>query len=223
MDRERAIEAPEEGLMGWLIFLVMAAVVAALLWFFGRLPKGGIELVGAALLLAVAGYAWQGTPNLPGKPTPPAPEAKMPDSALIAERQKMFSKIGSDSDVLRAADGLQSQGLTLYAIAIIKNGLEKRPRSADLWVGLGNELVIHGGGMMSPAAELAFQRAAAISPDHPGPPFFMGLAYAQQGQFDRAESIWRALLDRSPANASYRPELEARLVELERMKQQMRR
>ena len=51
----------------------------------------------------------------------------------------------------------------------------------------------------------------------------MGLAYAQAGQLDRAESVWRALLDRSPANASWRPELEQRLVEIEQMKQQMTR
>jgi cytochrome c-type biogenesis protein CcmH len=205
--------------MGWLIFLFMALVVAGLLWRFGRLPKGGVELVAAALFLAVAGYAWQGSPGLSGKPTPAPAEVRTPDNEAAVERQKMFSKIGSDADVLRSADGLQSQGLTLYAIAIIKNGLEKRPQSADLWVGLGNELVIHSGGMMSPAAQLAFQRAAAIAPDHPGPPFFMGLAYAQAGQLDRAEAVWRALLDRSPANASWRPDLEQRLVEIERMKQ----
>ncbi|WP_340314968.1 tetratricopeptide repeat protein [Rhizorhabdus argentea] len=208
--------------MGWLIFLFMALIVVGLLWRFGKLPKGGIELVAAALFLAVAGYAWQGSPGLSGKPTPPPAEVRTPDNEAAVERQKMFSKIGSDADVLRSADGLQSQGLTLYAIAIIKNGLEKRPQSADLWVGLGNELVIHGGGMMSPAAQLAFQRAAAIAPDHPGPPFFMGLAYAQAGQLDRAETVWRALLDRSPANASFRPELEQRLLEIERMKQGMR-
>lgn len=206
--------------MGWLIFVVMAAVVAALLWFFGRLPKGGIELVGAALFLAIAGYAWQGNPNLPGRPTPPPPESKVPNADFTQERQKMFGQVGSDEMVLSAAEGLQSQGLNLYAIALIKNGLEKRPRSANLWVGLGNALVRQGEGLMSPAAELAFQRAAAIAPDHPGPPFFMGLAYAQAGQFDRAESIWRALLDRSPPNASWRPDIEQRLVEVERMKQQ---
>ena len=205
--------------MGSLIFLFMALIVAGLLWRFGRLPKGGIELVAAVLFLAVAGYAWQGSPGLSGKPTPPPAEVRTPDNEAAVERQKMFSKIGSDADVLRSADGLQSQGLTLYAIAIIKNGLEKRPQSADLWVGLGNELVIHSGGMMSPAAQLAFQRAEAIAPDHPGPPFFMGLAYAQAGQLDRAETVWRALLDRSPANASFRPELEQRLLEIERMKQ----
>ena len=49
-----------------------------------------------------------------------------------------------------------------------------------------------------------------------------GLAYAQAGQFDRAESVWRALLDRSPADAPWRPELEQRLNEIERMKQGVR-
>ncbi|RYE00497.1 MAG: cytochrome C biogenesis protein [Sphingomonadales bacterium] len=210
-------------MMGWLIFLGLALIVGVLLWRFGKLPKGGLEMVGAVLFLAVAGYAWQGSPGLSGKPTPPPESSKVPDSEFNIERQKMFSKIGGDSDVLRSADGLQAQGLNLYAIAIIKTALEKRPNSADLWVGLGNALVIHGQGQMSPASELAFNRAAAISPDHPGPPFFMGLAYAQAGQFDRAESVWRGLLDRAPPNASFRPELEQRLIEIERMKQSMAR
>ena len=209
--------------MGWLIFLGFALVVAAVLWRFGRLPKGGLELLGAALFLAVAGYAWQGNPGLQGKPTPPPEAAKVPDSEFAISERKLLSQVGSDADVLRGAEGMQSQGLNLYAIAILKTGLEKRPNSADLWVGLGNALVIHGGGMMSPAAQLAFQRAETIAPDHPGPPFFMGLAYAQAGQLDRAESVWRGLLDRSPANAPYRPELEQRLIEIEAMKQQMSR
>ncbi len=210
-------------MMGWLIFLALALVVAGLLWRFGHLPKGGLELVGAALLLAVAGYAWQGRPGLAGKPTPPPAEVKVPDSEANLERQKMFSKISGDTQVLTAADGLQAQGLNLYAIAIIKTGLERNPNSADLWVGLGNALVQHDGGVMSPAAQLAFQRAEKISPDHPGPPFFMALAYAQAGQLDRAEAIWREMLDRAPADASYRPDVEQKLIALEQIKQRVAR
>lgn len=209
--------------MGWLIFGALALVAAGLLWRFGRLPKGGIELVAAALFLAVAGYAWQGSPGLPGKPTPAPEDAKVPDSAFALERDKLLNRFGADADILGAADAFHRQGLNLYAIGLIKGALEKRPNSPDLWVGLGNAMVIHGGGLMSPAAQLAFQRAEAIAPDHPGPPFFMGLAYAQAGQFDRAESVWRALLDRSPANAPFRPELEQRLIEIEQMKRQMAR
>jgi len=206
---------------GWLIFLGLALIAAAALWRFARLPRGGVEIVGAALLLAVAGYAWQGSPGLPGKPTPPPETAKLPDSAFEHQESKMLAQVGDDANVMRSAEGLQQQGLNLYAIAVIKMGLAKRPYSADLWAGLGNALVIHGGGQMSPAAQLAFERAQAIAPYHPAPPFFMGLAYAQAGQFDRAEATWRALLDRSPADATWRPELEQRLIELERMKQQI--
>ena len=65
-------------------------------------------------------------------------------------------------------------------------------------------------------------RRAVLATLAAAPAFGMGLAYAQAGQFDRAEAVWRDLLDRSPPNASYRPELEQRLLEIERLKQQVR-
>jgi len=204
--------------MGWLTFLGLALVTGGVLWRFGRMPKGGLELVAAALFLAVAGYAWQGSPGLPGKPTPPPEDAHVPDSEFALERTKLMARFGGDADLLGAADAFHRQGLNLYAIGLIKGGLERRPKSADLWVGLGNALVIHGSGLMSPAAQLAFERAAALAPDHPGPPFFMGLAYAQAGQLDRAEQVWRGLLDRSPQNAPWRADVEQRLAEIEQMK-----
>ncbi|MGZ8997798.1 MAG: tetratricopeptide repeat protein, partial [Allosphingosinicella sp.] len=81
--------------------------------------------------------------------------------------------------------------------------------------GLGNALVVHADGMMTPAAQLAFQRAAQLAPDHPGPRFFYGLSLAQGGQYDEAERIWRALLASAPADASYRPVVEERLRALQ--------
>lgn len=204
--------------MGWLIFLGFAMVTGGALWRFGRMPKGTIELLGAALFLAVAGYAWQGSPTLSGKPTPPPEDAHVPDSEFAKERTKLLGQFGADADILGAADAFHRRGLNLYAIGLIKGALERHPRSADLWVGLGNALVVHGAGMMSPAAQLAFERAAAIAPDHPGPPFFMGLAYAQAGQLDRAQAVWQALLERNRRDAPWRAEVEQRLAELQQMK-----
>ncbi|TZG28737.1 tetratricopeptide repeat protein [Sphingomonas montanisoli] len=203
---------------GWLVFLGLALLVGGALFRWGRLPKGGMELVGAALFVGVAGYAWQGSPALPGKPTPP-PEsaANLPDTTFALERGKMLDRFGTDAQVLGTADAFHRQGLNTYAIGIIKGGLSRRPNSPDLWVGLGNALVIHGQGMMSPAAQLAFERAGKLAPDHPGPPFFLGLAYAQAGQLDRAAKVWSDLLARSPADAPWRPELEQRLGELAQM------
>ena len=201
--------------MGWAILFGMALLVGVGLWRFGRLPRATLELLGAALLIGVAGYAWQGSPALPGRPTPPPEDARQPDSVFANERTKMMERFGSDAQVLDAADAMHRQGWNRYAVLLIKGGLAKRPNSADLWVGLGNALVIHGGGMMSPAAELAFQRAAAINPNHPGPPFFMGLAYAQAGQLEKAGEVWRALLVKAPKDAPWRADLEERLAMLQ--------
>lgn len=207
--------------MGWAIIGVMALLVLAVLWKFGRMPRGSMELLGAAIFLGLAGYAWQGSPTLAGKPTPPRASARQPDQATASERAAMFPEVGGDAMVLEAAQNLHDQGLDAYAIATLKAGLNKNPRSADLWVGLGNALVVYADGRMSPAAKLAFDRAAQIQPDHPGPPFFLGLAFAQAGQIDQAEAVWRDLLDRSPPNAPWRADVEQRLIQLQAMRGQM--
>ena len=68
---------------------------------------------------------------------------------------------------------------------------------------------------MTPAAELAFDRAAQIAPGHPGPRFFYGLALAQGGRFDEAERLWREVLASAPADASWRPMVEERIRMIE--------
>jgi hypothetical protein len=52
--------------MGWVAILVMAALAGIGLWRFGNLPRAALELLGAALLFGLAGYAWQGSPSLAG-------------------------------------------------------------------------------------------------------------------------------------------------------------
>lgn len=201
--------------MGWLIMGLAALLTGGLLWRFGRFPRGSIELLGAALLIGLAGYAWQGRPGLAGSPTPPPADLARPDGDFATERDKVMERFGSAAQVLDAADAFHRQGLDRYAIGIIKGALEKQPNSADLWVGLGNAFVIHNDGMMSPAAQFAFERAARISPDHPGPPFFLGLALAQSGQTDQAAEVWQGLLQKSPPNAPWRADLEVRLAQLQ--------
>lgn len=201
--------------MGWLALLVLAALVAVGLWRFGGFSRSALELLGAALLAGVAGYAWQGSPGLAGRPTPPPEDVTHPDSAFSRARAQFMERFSGDAAVLDAADAMHRQGWNRYAIGLIKSALQKRPTSPDLWVGLGNALVIHAGGTMSPAAQLAFERAAKLNPQHPGPPFFLGLAYAQAGQLDQAEATWRGLLDRSPPDAPYRADLEQKLAALQ--------
>ncbi len=202
--------------MGWVIAIGLALLTAGGLWRFGRLPLGALQLAAAALSLGLAGYAWQARPDLPGSPTPPRAAAKQPDSDFALQRNRLLDRFGGAAQILDAADAFHRQGLDAYSVGLIKGALERSPNSPDLWVGLGTALTFHAEGRVTPAAELAFDRAAAIAPDHPAPSYFRGLAYAQSGQLDRADDIWTALLARAPADAPWRAEIAARLAELKR-------
>ena len=54
--------------MGWVFALGFAALGYIGLWTSGRCPRPALHLAGAALLLALAGYGWQGSPGTAGKP-----------------------------------------------------------------------------------------------------------------------------------------------------------
>ncbi len=198
--------------MGWLLILLFALLLFAALWRFARFDRVALQLVAAALLLALAGYAWQGRPTLAGRPVPPPVRQSLPDTAFAKAREGMLGQVDVAARWLTIADSFHRSGDTETAVGVIRAGIRAHPRDADLWVGLGNALVLHGDGMMSPAAELAFQRASALAPEHPGPKFFYGLALAQGGKIDEAEHIWRALLQTAPADAEWRPMVEERLA-----------
>lgn len=200
--------------MGWIIIVGMSLAIWLLLWRVGRVPRLSYELVGAALLLGLAGYAWQGHPSQAGNPIRPRADTANVDPDMIEQRKAMMGQFGTEAQWLDTADTFGRLGSTRAAVNVMRGAVHAHPKSADLWVGLGNTLVNHGDGMMSPAAQYAFQKAAQLSPDHPGPPFFMGLALAQSGQLDKAEGLWGELLERTPAEAPWRADLEARLSTL---------
>lgn len=206
--------------MGWLSMIALALITLVLLWRFGRMPRAGLELLGAALFVGLAGYAWQGSPGLAGSPKAAGEGHRMPGADFPKSQEFAVARVGSDADVLAAADNLHERGLDAYAIATIKAGLARHTRSADLWVGLGNAITIYADGMVTPAARLAFQRAADIQPEHPGPPYFLGLAMVQGGQLDQAEQIWRGLLVRAPADAPWREVISEKLRMLDVMRAQ---
>jgi cytochrome c-type biogenesis protein CcmH/NrfG len=66
--------------------------------------------------------------------------------------------------------------------------------------------------MITPAAELAFERARQSAPRHPAPLFFEGLARARSGDFERGLALFQAALALTPAGTSYRPMIEQGLT-----------
>ena len=203
--------------MTWVLIGLIAVSIFAVLAFVLKMPRSGWEITGAALLFGLAGYALQGHPGLPGAPTPAVETREASSAALIKLRQQMGDSFGKGASWLVLADALTRHGQFGAAADLLKKALETHPDDADLWVAFGNALVGHSEGLITPAAKFAFQKAATLAPDHPGPPFFMGLALAQSGRLVEARAMWAQLLARSPADAPYRKDLEARVGEIDAM------
>lgn len=202
--------------MGWVLFLVFAGATGLALWRSRKLDRNALELTGAALLLALAGYAWQGSPTVPGNPVKAVDAADTGE--VPADLRKTFaSSMNAEGQWLSLADALIQAGRPRAAVSLLAEATRKAPDNPDVWVGLGNALVVQGGGQLSPAAQFAFERAATISPNHPGPPFFLGLGLAQAGKLDEAGEVWRALLARAPADAPWKADLEARLAQIDQL------
>ena len=200
--------------MTWLWVVLAAVLTLGGLFWPGRVPAAARPLAGAALMLALAGYALQGKPSLPGKPVETVAEPDGFGDRLSDRQQGMADRFGPAAQWISMSDGFMRTGKTELAARTLEKGLERHPDNVDLWVGLGNALVAHGGGVMSPASALAFDEAARRDPSHPAPPFFAGLALAQSGDLKGAEAVWSQLLERSPAEAPWRPDLEMRLTQI---------
>lgn len=203
--------------MTWVLILLVAALVFGLLAFVLKMPRAGWELSGAALLVGIAGYALQGHPGEAGAPKAPIENKRAADEALLNQRRQMGDQFAQGQSWLILADGLARQGQYGAAAEVLRKGAQQFPKDADLWVSLGNALVGHSDGIITPAAQFAFQKAATVAPDHPGPPFFMGLALAQSGRLADARAMWAELLRRSPADAPYRADLSERIQRIDSM------
>ncbi len=194
--------------MTFVAILLLAALVA-LLWLRNQ---GGNRLtwlaVGGTLAVGLFGYALAGAPLLPGRPAPPKADDAQAPAEFEDARQRLLSNYGDTAAWLAFADALSRQGRTVDAVEGLQLAIRAMPDNPDLWVGLGNTLTVHGGGTVSPAARLAFDRASAIDPQHPAPPYFLALAWIQAGEPDEAAKVLEALKARSPANAPWMPQVD---------------
>ena len=192
-----------------VLLLLMVMGVAALRLMRVRGPM--LQACAAALLLGAAGYALQGRPGLPGAPADTELEHQF--VPLSQARHAFFGNFSADESWLTLSEGLERTGNTEDAVGILQNAVTRYPEDPELWIGLGNALVDHARGL-TPPAELAYKRAAALSPGHPAAPFFYGLALARSGDTQGAITLWKRILARAPADASWRPLVEGGITAL---------
>lgn len=201
---------------GWLILAGLALAAGGGLWLALRPKRAVGELIAAALLVALAGYAWQGSPGYSGHPTGPRDNRTAPLNLFADERGRWLEQVGVDAQALDAADGLIRNGDPEYAAGILRAAIAQRPKNAVLWIGLGNAIAQYADGMVTPPARYAFTHAAQLAPESPAPAYFLGLALAQSGDLDGAERAWRGLIASAPADAPWRGWVTEKLAAIER-------
>lgn len=179
---------------GWLIMAVLAGAVILGLWRWVRRDMGVFQFLAAALLLAWAGYAWQGRPGMAGAPKAQAAGPVRPDSDFTQLRRPLLGEFDRAGAWMTAAEAMARDGNTLSAANMLRGQLESSPRDMDLWLAYADMLIQHAGGMLTPASEMAFNRAAQVAPEHPAPRFFYALALARMGQFETAEQFFQQVL-----------------------------
>jgi tetratricopeptide (TPR) repeat protein len=202
--------------MGWLMLGLLAILSGLLLWRLRVAPQLW-TLVGAALMLGAVGYSVQGRPGLPGVAAEGQRERRTVDPSLKELRQAMFGRFNFEESYFIASDALLSSGAVAPAAQVMLGGVQKAPQSAALWTWLGMMLVEKDGGTMSPAAKLAFEQGMRLAPEHPGPPFFYGLALARTNDFARTRALWTRALALTPRDVSYRQDIAVRLVLVDRL------
>ncbi|GGO93800.1 hypothetical protein EV664_10381 [Stakelama pacifica] len=200
---------------GWLILGGVAALVVALLFVLG-VSRSLWTFVLSALSLGGAGYALQGYPFMPGAPAQKSSEVAEIDQQMVDMREAMFGKITYERPIFIAADALMRKGATDSAVRLMLSAVDHQPRLASLWTWLGMAYVDHDKGTVSPAAQLAFEHAIALAPNHPGPRFFYGLALIRSGQFAAARGQWARAAALCPESADYCAGLKLRLNLLDR-------
>ncbi|GAB4068642.1 c-type cytochrome biogenesis protein CcmI [Ancylobacter sonchi] len=108
----------------------------------------------------------------------------------------IYMRIGRFEDAARAWEN-----------AIRLNGSDARRQN-----GLGEALLAQSGGVVTAEAKAAFLAAQADDPKDPKARYFLGLAAEQDGRPQEAASIWSALAADTPADAPWRPMLDAALA-----------
>lgn len=198
-------------MMGWAMFGGIA-LAAALVLVVLRYPARLWTVPAAAIMLGAAGYVWQGSPGLPGRPATASKQKVELDQDMIDLRDAMFGKYGTYAWAYATqADAVIRAGSPELAVLAWQGAVRKVPEDVALWTGFGAALAEHDGSL-SPAAQYAFDKAMALSPRHPGPPFFYAQALLNAGRLEEARPWLEKAVALTPATATYHRELTLRLL-----------
>ena len=202
----------------WLAVIFLSILVCVLIILIARLPRNMWTMPASIAALALAGYAYQGRPDVPSSYAQTVAASADSAKELIAVRQEMDQNFGRARRYLILSDGAANDGNYVLAAAILKNGLKKYPEDAELWAALGVQIMLASDGRLSPPAQLAFDRSRKSWSKGPVPDYFEGLAALFAGRAAETEEYWSRALENATPKAKYRPVLERQLGALQKLR-----
>jgi cytochrome c-type biogenesis protein CcmH len=180
-----------------------------------RRIAAAVALVGLPVL-SVAFYLPLGSPQLGDFPLAErarTASASQPLDNLVAQVEAHLEKNPTDGrgwNVL--APVLVRLGRYDDAVRAFRNSITYGGDSSGRRADLGEALTGAAGGVVTSEAKAEFERAIAINADEVKARYFIGLASEQDGHRDEAAAIWRAMLEKAPPDAPWRPLVQAALV-----------
>ncbi len=169
--------------------------------------------------VALAGYLAFGSPTLSGQPLAARQQENPADPRMAELVTRVEAHLRANPDDGRGWDviapvymsiGRYDESVLAYRAAIRLQG-STSSRQADL----GEALVHQAGGVITADAAAAFQAALLGGGDSPKARFYLAQAAEQDGRLTKARELWAELLEISPANAPWVPEVRARLNRVE--------
>jgi cytochrome c-type biogenesis protein CcmH len=174
-----------------------------------------VALVGLPIA-AVTFYLALGSPRLGDFPLAsrtPTADVNQPLDNMVAQVEAHLEKNPADGrgwTVL--APVLARLGRYDDAVRAYRNAITYAGDSAERRSDLGEALAGAAGGVVTADAKAEFERAVAQSAGEPKASYFLGLAAEQDGRQADAAAIWRGMLAKAPADAPWRPLIEAALA-----------
>ena len=165
--------------------------------------------LGAGLL-----YASYGDPQLPDRPY--ADRLQHDPAVILADAaDKMAAQLASKPTAAgyqRLAQLYSLQHDYEHATDAFERATRLGANTAFIWAGLGESLMLSGGGAVTPQALAAFAHALELDSREPRARFYAGMAEAQIGNFRTAVANWRDLEKDSTADAPWLPLLHRQIA-----------
>jgi cytochrome c-type biogenesis protein CcmH len=165
--------------------------------------------------LAVGLYVPLGSPGLPDFPLVQrsrTAEATQSVDNLVAQVEEHLEKNPTDGRGWAVIAPVYGRlGRMDDAVRAFRNSLAYNGENSSRRADLGEALTAAAGGVVTAEAKTEFERAVALNADEAKASYFLGLAAEQDGHSAEAASIWRAMLDKAPPDAPWRPLVQAAL------------